>query len=150
MRVWAWLMRCGVVAVLPLAAGGCVGVVDAVASATVVAVVDRAASEYSGQKCRFADLIRSGAYCQGKPALPDQPSTVYCFRTRGAVDCYEDPDPYGLAASDRTLSPAPLAGSPPLAAPTPEQAPSPAIPTLPAKLKRWRAAPPTAGPESRA
>ncbi len=118
-------------------------VVDSVASATVVAVVDRAASEYSGQKCRLVKLIRSGAYCQGKLALP-QPSTVCCFRTRGAVDCYEDPDPYGLAASVRTVGPAPLAG------PAPEQAPSQAIPTLPAKLKRWRAAPPTAGPESRA
>ncbi len=143
MRIWAWLMRCGVVAVLPLAASGCGMVVDTVASTTVVAVVDRAASEYSGQKCRLVKLIRSGAYCQGKLALP-QPSTVCCFRTRGAVDCYEDPDPYGLAASVRTVGPAPLAG------PAPEQAPSQAIPTLPAKLKRWRAAPPTAGPESRA
>lgn len=92
----AWLPGC--VAALPAAAiyGGMEGIS---LNHTDKLMSDHFASAVTGQDCSFLKYKDTGIYCRSAAELAEQAAkerrdlSAYCYRRRGIVTCYEQPDP---------------------------------------------------------
>ena len=54
---------------------------------------DHLASWATGRDCSVLHYEQEGAYCKDAPIQIDHRS-LYCFKTIGAVECHQRPDPY--------------------------------------------------------
>ena len=92
--VMAWLTGC---AGLPLA-----GVVGGAEVASVVntdkTLTDHVASNLTGHDCSTVKVKSRGKYCIDQNSIPAPQPAVYCYRSLGDINCYENPDPYANGA----------------------------------------------------
>ena len=97
----------GVLSVL-LLASGCAQVLTGVVNQVVVATVDKKVSDVLDRDCNSYRFVRGGAYCEEQAFVNPGPE-IYCHKTLGAVDCYQQPDPYDVDKTGRTVAPTELA-----------------------------------------
>ncbi len=104
------MWKIAMMAVVALAAAGCTetGATGAAATAAVPAVLatslltlpqtkklptDHLASWATGRDCSVVHYEQDGQYCMDPPKEVDR-QKLYCFKTLGAVECHQRPDPY--------------------------------------------------------
>ncbi|MFC3677912.1 hypothetical protein [Ferrovibrio xuzhouensis] len=58
--------------------------------------------------CNPLNLLSDGTYCVSNYKPTDR-QEVWCFKSLGTVDCYNEPDPYSLAGHQLPAAPRPLA-----------------------------------------
>lgn len=97
----------GVLGVL-LLVSGCAPLLTGVVNQVAVATVDTKVSDVLDRDCNSYRFVRGGRYCEER-AFVDPGPEVYCHKTLGAVDCYQQPDPYNVQKSGRTVPPSQLA-----------------------------------------
>lgn len=60
---------------------------------------DHLVSAVTGQDCQMLRYTKTGNYCRSAAELAAEDARIqsfnnaYCYKTRGAVTCYEEPDP---------------------------------------------------------
>ena len=92
-----WILACGLLAALA-GLSGC--------TELTLATVDAKMSELAEADCHYTDLLLTGTYCKSRQ-IEGKQAKLYCFRTIGGVDCYDQTDPYAINQSGRALQPTP-------------------------------------------
>ncbi len=69
------------------------------------AAVDERMSSILGKDCNSYRFVREGTYCVDDDPPVDPGPPLYCVKTLGGIECYDQPDPYAVAESGRTNQP---------------------------------------------
>src|SRR5690606_26559032 len=70
---------------------------------------DRNVADVSGEACSFVHLSRGETFCLGVEGETFVQAPLYCYRSLGNVDCYNEPNPYPNEQSSRIRKVPPLA-----------------------------------------
>jgi hypothetical protein len=81
-----------------LALSGCL--VPTIAITSGIELVDQTASIRLDKDCSAMHIFTGEEYCLPH-TVPSGRTPVYCFKTLGGIDCYDNPDPYAVAETDR-------------------------------------------------
>ena len=102
---WLALLSLALLAGCDAAAGAAVAGVDG-ASVVVLgrALPDIATSAITGKDCSVVRLDRGQAYCAPREHLPGAPP--FCTQTLGTVQCWANPEAFGLLPHDIADTPA--------------------------------------------